>query len=464
MLYIYRLIYNFSKVVHAKKGGKFILDRYRIINQICAHEHGTVWLAEHRSLHTKRIIKGIRRSGPAYDMLVTEAATLMKLSHPAIPAIFDMDEDEEFTYLIEEFIEGETLKAFYLKRLVGEEQLLDHLEQVCSVLEYLQDRSVRLIHLDLKPENIMISDRVRIIDLGTAQSEGERSPFRFITAGYTSPEHIRGERTGRESDVYSLGKLISFMTEHSDVNKRLRKRLEQIAKRCAGEEQRNRVGSVVIVTKMLRGATERKHRTEKHAVARANARRIAVIGLARGCGTTHVAVSLASFLSKSEPVVFVQKKRDEVLEELFERGRRGRAGKGIFYTSFEHVGELSLCAAEAASSLSGGPISRDREAVIVADLGGEPVRVFKEAVSRFDLVLIVGAAASWRQSDYDFLERMMREKLFGAGCRVIVNMAGRKAADLLPCGTEAFRFPYGEDPFSPGSETRKLFGKIVGGS
>ena len=104
------------------------------------------------------------------------------------------------------------------------------------------------------------------------------------------------------------------------------------------------------------------------------------------------------------------------------------------------------------------------EARIVADLGGEPGRVFREALARFDLVILVGSGAPWRRTDYDFLERMERDGLFTKSCRVIMNMAERGAAQLLPQGIKAFLFPFENDPFSPGSETRKLFGKIVGGS
>ena len=107
---------------------------------------------------------------------------------------------------------------------------------------------------------------------------------------------------------------------------------------------------------------------------------------------------------------------------------------------------------------------RSGDARIVADLGGEPGRVFKDALTRFDLVILVGSGAPWRRTDYDFLERMTAEGLITKSCRVIMNMAGRDAAQLLPQGTRAYLFPFENDPFSPGSETRKLFGKIVGGS
>ena len=430
-----------------------------------------MWLAQHRTLHTKRVIKGIRRSSPAHDRLAAEATTLMQLSHPGIPSVFDVDGDTEFTYIIEEYIEGDTLKDFYLKNVVREEQLLDHLEQICSVLEYLQDRSIRLIQLDLKPENIMISDRVRIIDLGTASREGEKTDLLSVSEGYSAPEQRAGEAPGKESDVYSLGKLILFMKDHSSVGKKTGKKLERIAKRCTEEERSSRVGSFVIVSKMLKGATGTKPKKHKTGRAGSCARKIAVIGLARGCGTTHVAVSLASTLAERAPVVFFQKRRDDALGEILSEGCRGRLSGGIHYRT-------PGSATERAESVAYGPVAgrsgeADRywaatgrlgEARIVADLGGEPGRVFREALARFDLVILVGSGAPWRRTDYDFLERMERDGLFTKSCRVIMNMAERGAAKLLPQGIKAFLFPFENDPFSPGSETRKLFGKIVGGS
>ena len=471
LLYIYRLIYTFSKVVTEKKGGKIILDRYKILAELSAHEHSVVWLAQHRTLHTRRVIKGIRRSHPAHSLLAAEATTLMNLSHPGIPSVFDVDEDTDFIYIIEEYIEGITLKDFYLKKDVREEQLLDHLEQICSVLEYLQDRSIRLIQLDLKPENIMISDRVRIIDLGTASREGERTDFRFVSEGYSAPEQRTGAAPGKESDVYSLGKLILFMTEHSSVSKKTGKKLERIAKRCTEEERKNRVGSFVIVSKMLKGATVGKSKKHKAGKAGTCARKIAVIGLARGCGTTHLALSLASTLAERAPVVFFQKRRDDALMEILSEGCRGRLSGRIHYRTPGHVTEGA--GSDAYGSVAGRSGDADRywsatdrsgDARIVADLGGEPGRVFKDALTRFDLVILVGSGAPWRRTEYDFLERMTAEGLITKSCRVIMNMAGRDAAQLLPQGTRVYLFPFENDPFSPGSETRKLFGKIVGGS
>jgi len=446
LLYIYRQVYTISTVVsEKKKGGIYILDRYRIINRICSHEHSVVWLAEHRTLHAIRVIKGIRRSSPAHDKLAAEASVLLSLSHPGIPTVFDVDEDREFTYIIEEYVEGETLKAFYGKRSVGEEQLLDHLEQICSILEYLQDRSIRLIRLDLKPENIIISDRVRIVDFGTAQKEEEETDFCFSSSGYTAPEQIRGKKTGKEGDVYSLGRLITFMTEHSAVSGKTRKKLELIALKCTEEEQSDRVGSGVIVTKMLKRATKGRSKSGREVHVTANPKRIAVLGLARGCGTTHVAVSLACTIAAHEKVLFVQKRRDEALEEVFAQKAKGRREKGIVYATHEMLGQNSSFR-------------------IVADLGGDPAGAFKEALACFDLVLIVGGGALWRRDDYDFLERMKKEKLLGAGCRILINMPGSDSAEILPCGFKAFGFPKEENPFSPGSETKKLFGKIVGRS
>ena len=456
--------WEFATVIH-RKGGNFILDRYRILNCISAHEHSSVWLAEHRALHTKRIIKGIRRSSPVHDRLAAEATTLMKLSHPGIPSVFDVDEDDEFTYIIEEFIEGETLKSFYLKRVVPEGQFLDHLEQICSILEYLQDRSIRLIHLDLKPENIMISDCVRIIDFGTAEREGTGFDFRFVTAGYSAPELKKGENPGKEGDVFSLGKLIFFMVDHSAVGRKMKKRLLKIAGSCVEEERKNRVGSGVIVTKMLRRATKKKKELRVRVCLGMKAEKIAVFGLCRGCGVTHIAVSLACTLAMDGFVIFSQKRQDRMLAEYFTRAGKGRAGRGVTYVTCELKSghpAVSVIDSERDNAVrKAGNIGSIRT---VVDMGTGTAGLIKEALAKFDVVILVGGGALWRHEDYDFIERMAREEFLGPGFRVLMNMAGPDAGRMLPLGIKAFRFPYEENPFSPGFETRKLFGKIVGGS
>ena len=87
---------------------------------------------------------------------------------------------------------------------------------VCEAVEYAHSQAV--IHRDLKPSNILVrSDgTVRLLDFGIAKqledvnvsADVTRTSFRFLTPAYASPEQIRGDRVGIQSDVYSLGVIL----------------------------------------------------------------------------------------------------------------------------------------------------------------------------------------------------------------------------------------------------------------
>ena len=76
-----------------------------------SRDTGDVHLAEHTMLHTCRILKRLNKQNPCYDQLKKEADILKRLNHPCIPALYDILEDQEHMILVEEYMEGESLKS-----------------------------------------------------------------------------------------------------------------------------------------------------------------------------------------------------------------------------------------------------------------------------------------------------------------------------------------------------------------
>jgi len=139
-----------------------------------------------------------------------EFSILSRLQHPSLVRILDFGRMEapRSTYVVEELIEGRDL--FRATHALPLETTLELLAELCLVVQYLHDRDV--IHCDLKPGNVLVSDskegahRLKVVDFGLARwltVEGQRTIDG--TLAYTAPEVFLGRGTGPRSDLYSLG-------------------------------------------------------------------------------------------------------------------------------------------------------------------------------------------------------------------------------------------------------------------
>jgi len=103
------------------KGGGIIenttlFGKYQLCRELGRGRSGTVYLARHKDLEEDRVIKRIPKAGTNYQQFRQEALILKTLRHPGIPIVYDLEEDEEFSYLIEEFLEGDSLYSLISDR------------------------------------------------------------------------------------------------------------------------------------------------------------------------------------------------------------------------------------------------------------------------------------------------------------------------------------------------------------
>lgn len=96
------------------KGGELIentvlFEKYQLIRTLGQGQRGTVYLAYHQELKEYRAIKQVPKSSAGYEQFKREALLLTSLSHPGIPLVYDLEEDCSSSYLIEEYLEGDTL-------------------------------------------------------------------------------------------------------------------------------------------------------------------------------------------------------------------------------------------------------------------------------------------------------------------------------------------------------------------
>src|SRR2546428_11338770 len=128
-----------------------------------------------------------------------------------------------------DFIEGRTLGDVLEKegnvigangaRGIAEDRVRSWAQQTCSVLGYLHRQSPPIIFRDLKPSNIMVTERdeIKLIDFGIARTfQAQRQATIIMTIGYAPPEQLHGMPEPR-SDLYALGATLHRILTHHDA-------------------------------------------------------------------------------------------------------------------------------------------------------------------------------------------------------------------------------------------------------
>ncbi|MFI6079113.1 serine/threonine-protein kinase [Actinoplanes sp. NPDC051343] len=150
-------------------------------------------------------------SGSDIERFRREARTLAQLSHPSIPAIYDVrlsPENSEFI-IIFEWIEGESLRGvLQSRRVLDVEDAPKIFGPICSALAHAHSKGI--IHRDIKSANIILREGIScyVVDFGIALTEGDVARLTrgepIGSAGYMSPEQERGEDVTATSDVFQL--------------------------------------------------------------------------------------------------------------------------------------------------------------------------------------------------------------------------------------------------------------------
>ena len=276
-----------------RKGGTTAeAGKYTIVSLLSEHKESTVWLAEHNALHVKRIIKGIRKDSPDYKHLLNEAHLLKNLKHPSIPEIFDLEEDDEYTYIIEQYIEGDSLGSLCSKRLLSEKEIFHFIIQLSNIINYLHSLSEAVLYLDIKPENIIISgNKCYLVDFGSAHLQNDVTGSFFGTRSYASPEQKNGDRLSKRSDIYSIGRLLEFMIDHCNISPKNEKALRRLASRCSEKKIWNRIGSAKSIVAQVNAILGSQDRFSDKPV------KIAFAGASQNTGTTYLALLFSVYLN-----------------------------------------------------------------------------------------------------------------------------------------------------------------------
>ena len=194
--------------------GQLVHHRYRLDRRLAQGGMGEVWKGFDIQLGRIVAIKALRTDTNNVEAklrrLRAEAHNSANLAHPNIAALFDYYEHDGIGFLIMEYVHSKSLADLYHKeKTVEPTRLLPILIQTARGLFVAHSHGV--IHRDVKPANIMVSDTgsVKITDFGVSYSSDQEQITQdgmvVGTAQYISPEQAQGEQATAQSDIYSLG-------------------------------------------------------------------------------------------------------------------------------------------------------------------------------------------------------------------------------------------------------------------
>jgi serine/threonine-protein kinase len=195
-------------------------DRYELGEIIGFGGMSEVHLARDLRLHRDVAVKVLRadlaRNPSFYLRFRREAQNAAALNHPAIVAVYDTGEattpSGPLPYIVMEYVDGVTLRDIvHNDGPMPPRRALEVIADACQALNFSHQHGI--IHRDVKPANIMISDTgaVKVMDFGIARALADtgnsvtQTAAVIGTAQYLSPEQARGESVDARSDVYSLG-------------------------------------------------------------------------------------------------------------------------------------------------------------------------------------------------------------------------------------------------------------------
>jgi serine/threonine protein kinase len=198
-------------------------NRYRIVRQLGKGGMGTVYLAiDERFDSTVALKETFFQEEMLRKAFEREANLLHRLRHPAVPRVTDHFTENSGQFLVMEFVSGEDLGEMIKKK--GEpfppEKVLEWADQVLDALEYIHSQNPPIVHRDIKPQNLKLTeeDRIILLDFGLA-----KGTFGFNTSLVTSKsvlgftpnfaplEQIQATGTEPRSDLYSLAATLYFL-------------------------------------------------------------------------------------------------------------------------------------------------------------------------------------------------------------------------------------------------------------
>jgi serine/threonine-protein kinase len=191
------------------------IGKYEIIEELGKGGMGIVYKGRDPFIERNVAIKVLNESMlaiPEFNQrFLREARAAGNISHENITTVYDAGQEGERLYIVMEYLEGRELRDLIeFGETISLEEKIDYAIQICRGLKKAHDCGI--IHRDVKPENIFITDDdvVKLMDFGIAKPSASNLTLTQTIMGtphYMSPEQVKGTDIGKSSDIFSFGVL-----------------------------------------------------------------------------------------------------------------------------------------------------------------------------------------------------------------------------------------------------------------
>ncbi len=431
---------------------QILFDKYEVIKPLGKGSFGSVFLVRHISLNQLRAVKVIPRNTDNISNDFTEAQILKELNHPSIPRIFDIEQDDSYIYLVEEYVDGLSLDEFLLQQqFISNERFYSLCLDLCDIFSYLHSRIPSpIIYRDLKPEHIIVCrDQIKLIDFGISVYVSiSGNNFNHLgNVDFSAPEVFNSDQITQAADVFSIGKLMGYIYTYLSTPD---PKVLRIIHKATNTEPALRFETVEELASEIKNIFEKTNYPHLY-------NKISVVSSFPGCGCTHIAFSITSALRfrKSESYYF-EKNESEALHNYVGLRDSFRENDGIYY--HRHFAGIPKYG-------TGITIPAPTSGNAIYDFGSIPVDDL-EHDSDFinsDFVVIVCSGSCWTWKDaksrYEHLQKT------GIPVRVVCNLCNRRQAGQLASylGTRVIMFPFAPDPLRVGKANERFLDSILPG-
>ncbi len=332
-----------------RKQGKILFEKYIILETLYSTENSKIFLSKHTGLDDKRIIKKLIKNPVCEENYRREISILKSLKHGGIPIIYDIVEELNAYYIIEEYIEGINLYDYVRQKgMLSEELAVNFGVQISEIVAYLHGRKpIPVLHLDLKPQNIIVNNgKIFLIDFGNSMFLNSNRKYMSGTRGFAAPEQYTCEAVDMAADIYGLGVLLYFMVTGqtkmcdqnllSDMNTLISESIRKIIIQCVlpkGDRVKDALWVAQNLNEIIQKKIRKSNNQKKEENLKENPLIISVIGSEKHIGVTHFSLALTGRLRERGINAVYEDFGGGVIRAIYKNTEECSLDCGLYYYS-----------------------------------------------------------------------------------------------------------------------------------